>query len=205
MVRFNPPKWGKMATIHQTRARIRRLEQRRRVGKKRGGERGSYMGSPHHLKEKIAKTRDEKREKTIDTQIQRKDGYLKDRKKGVKKNRQMEEVKEASNLASVQVKKAQLEDSSSPIKAIDLTKDIEGKQMELAIDLTRELKPKATIKKNIGNSKKESKERKKKEAAALKKAKAARVKKEKKVKDGKIVSGATKSMIDVTKGIGRAK
>ena len=45
------------------------------------GARGSYMGSPHHLGEKIAKNKDEKKEKDKDNQTTRKDEYLKDRSK----------------------------------------------------------------------------------------------------------------------------
>ena len=83
--------------------KVKKSEEEKWGNSSENGERGSYMGSPHHLGDKIAKTRDEKKEKTKDNQTQRKDGYLKDRKNGVKKDRPMEEVKEASDLASVQV------------------------------------------------------------------------------------------------------
>ena len=91
---------------------IQKIRTGRKSGEEKGGElsengeRGAYLGSPHHLKEKIAKTRDGKREKTKEIQTKRREDYLLDRKKGVKKDRQMEESKEESNLASVQVKKS---------------------------------------------------------------------------------------------------
>ena len=124
------------------------------------GARGSYLGSPHHLGEKIAKNKDEKKEKDKDNQTTRKDEYLKDRKNGVKKDKPMEEVKGSFDLASVQVKKEQLEEKKSPLKAIDLTTDIEGKKVVLAIDLTKELKPEATTKKNISVSKRKQRKSK---------------------------------------------
>ena len=66
---IQPTKVGEYGNNSSNVSKNKKIRTEKKSGEEKGenssenGERGSYMGSPHHLKEKIAKTRDEKREK----------------------------------------------------------------------------------------------------------------------------------------------
>lgn len=180
-------------------------------GGKLTGNRGKddYLGSPHHLKEKIARGIEEKKEKDREEQTKRKEAYGKDRRKGIKKDKEMEMPTETFKFTSVQVKKEAIEGASSTKGAeIDLTKDDKGDEVELVIDLTKK-KRKAgeIIKANIKESKQAARQEAKtaKEGKATKKGGKKGEGKKKGKKAKKVVSAAAQSVINLTKGIGRAK
>ena len=181
-------------------------EDKREEGKREdlsvNGERGTFLGSPNFLAAKIAEGRESKKEKVKELQMERKEEYRKDRRRGTTTDMETEGAARKEKFSSVKVKKEQLEagdENNTFATAMDMTTGEEGKN--LVIDLTKRKKgTDEKIKMNIDKERKASKEK-----AKAKAKKQAKLKKEKEAKAKSKTSPAAKSMIDLTKGIGRAK
>lgn len=197
-------------------------EEKDKGGEERGnsgeiGARGTFSGSPKYLTEKIKEGREDKRDRSKELQEKRKKEYSDERRRNSREDTRTEG--EDKKFISVKVKQEKLEESSSSKtkssleEAVDL---LEGG--DLAIDLTKEDKGKPRRKsKRTKEESRRKKEEAKKDDKKNQQSKATKVTPIKAKKAGgnnktkggkggkKAISSAAKAMIDLTKGIGKAK
>ena len=184
----------------------------------RNEERGSLLGKPKDLTAKLREGHDTKRDRRNEDRLKRKEAYSSERKKGVRKDTEMSE-EALKPFVSVKVKQEQLDDSdlekksdkSRIVKEVEIVNITDEDKIVLEIDLTKDTKDAKKFK---------SKKLKKSKAKAAKTGSSIFTKKDDKKKDTKEnkgskakpkprkpkkISSAAQALIDLTKGIGKAK
>ena len=183
----------------------------------RNEERGVFLGKPKDLKAKLLEGQETKRDKRIEERLKRRESYIKERKNGMRSDREMSD--EAKNAATVKVKQEQLDEgdhgylvSKSSLAKAAVEEFTGGDQGGLAIDLTKtegeskfrnKQKGKSKTSKTGSKSKKRDKKDTKKDPAMTSKPKTRS--KTTRAKGAKSTSSAAQALIDLTKGIGRQK